>query len=85
MIPPLTEERRKEIVKDIRKMAEEAKIAVRSIRREAIDAFRKMQKNSEITEDELKLAEDEIQKITDKFVEEIDTILTNKEKEVMSV
>ena len=83
--PELNEERRKEIVKDIRKMAEEAKIAVRSIRREAIDAFRKMQKNSEITEDELKLAEDEIQKITDKFVEEIDTILTNKEKEVMSV
>ena len=83
--PELNDARRKEIVKDIRKMAEEAKIAVRSIRREAIDAFRKMQKNSEITEDELKLAEDEIQKITDKFVEEIDTILTNKEKEVMSV
>ena len=83
--PELNEERRKEIVKDIRKMAEEAKIAVRSTRRDAIDEFRKMQKNSTITEDELKSAEDEVQKITDKFVEEIDSILANKEKEVMSV
>ena len=83
--PELNEERRKEIVKDIRKMAEEAKIAVRSTRRDAIDEFRKMQKDSTITEDELKSAEDEVQKITDKFVEEIDSILANKEKEVMSV
>ena len=66
-------------------MAEEAKIAVRSTRRDAIDEFRKMQKDSTITEDELKSAEDEVQKITDKFVEEIDSILANKEKEVMSV
>lgn len=83
--PELNEERRKEIVKDIRKMAEEAKIAVRSTRRDAIDEFRRMQKDSAITEDELKSAEDEVQKITDKFVEEIDSILSNKEKEVMSV
>ena len=83
--PELTEERRKEIVKDIKKMAEDAKIAVRAIRRDAIDAFRKQQKDSEITEDELKSAEDEIQKITDKNVEEIDKILENKEKEVMSI
>jgi len=83
--PELNEERRKEIVKEIRKMAEDAKIAVRSIRRDAIDAFRKMQKDSEITEDELKSAEDEVQKITDKNIEEIDAILANKEKEVMSV
>ena len=83
--PELTEERRKEIVKDIKKMAEDAKIAVRAIRRDAIDAFRKQQKDSEITEDELKSAEDEIQKITDNNVEEIDKILENKEKEVMSI
>ena len=66
-------------------MAEDAKIAVRAIRRDAIDAARKQQKDSEITEDELKSAEDEIQKITDKNVEEIDKILENKEKEVMSI
>ena len=83
--PELTEERRKEIVKDIKKMAEDAKIAVRAIRRDAIDVVRKQQKDSEITEDELKSAEDEIQKITDKNVEEIDKILENKEKEVMSI
>lgn len=83
--PELNEERRKEIVKDIRKMAEEAKIAVRAIRRDAIDGFRKMQKDSELTEDELKSAEDEVQKITDQCVEKIDEILSSKEKEVMSV
>ena len=83
--PELNEERRKEIVKEIRKMAEEAKIAVRATRRDSIDNFRKMQKDSEITEDELKLAEEEVQKITDKFVEEVDVILANKEKEVMSI
>lgn len=83
--PELNEERRKEIVKDIKKLAEDAKVAVRSTRRDAIDAFRKQQKDSEITEDELKVAEDEVQKITDKMIEEIDAILANKEKEVMSV
>ena len=83
--PELNEERRKEIVKDIKKIAEDAKVAIRAIRRDAIDAFRKQQKDSEITEDELKVAEDEVQKITDKMVEEIDAILANKEKEVMSV
>ena len=83
--PELNEERRKEIVKDIKKIAEEARIAVRSIRRDSIDNFRKMQKNSEITEDELKAAEDEVQKITDKNIDAIDQILANKEKEVMSI
>ena len=83
--PELNEERRKEIVKDIKKLAEDAKVAVRSIRRDAIDTFRKQQKDSEITEDELKVAEDEVQKITDSKVAEIDEILANKEKEVMSV
>ena len=83
--PELNEERRKEIVKEIRKMAEDAKVGIRNIRRDAIDSARKQQKDSEITEDELKIAEEEIQKITDKSVEEIDSILANKEKEVMSV
>ena len=83
--PELNEERRKEIVKDIKKLAEEAKVAVRSIRRYAIDGFRKQQKDSEITEDELKVAEDEVQKITDAKIAEIDEILSVKEKEVMSV
>ena len=83
--PELNEERRKEIVKDIRKMAEEAKVAVRSIRREAIDEAKTMQKNSEISEDDLKVAEDKIQKLTDKYVGEVDAILEKKEKEVMSI
>lgn len=83
--PELNEERRKEIVKDIRKMAEEAKVAVRSIRREAIDEAKTMQKNSEISEDDLKIAEEKIQKLTDKYVGEVDTILEKKEKEVMSI
>ena len=83
--PELNEERRKEIVKDIRKMAEDAKVAIRSIRRDAIDEDKTMQKNSEISEDDLKVAEDKIQKLTDKYVEEIDKILETKEKEVMSI
>ena len=83
--PELNEERRKEIVKEVKKLAEEAKIAVRSIRRDSIDQFRKMQKNSEITEDELKSAEEEVQKITDSKIEEIDKILESKEKEVLSI
>lgn len=83
--PELNEERRKEIVKSIKKMAEESKIAVRSIRRDRIEEFKKKQKDSEITEDELRMAEEEIQKITDKKIAEIDTLLDNKEKEVMSV
>ena len=83
--PELNEERRKEIVKDVKKFAEEARIAVRQIRRDSIDEYRKMQKNSEITEDELKTSEDDIQKITDEKINKIDTILANKEKEVMSI
>lgn len=83
--PELNEERRKELVKDIRKTAEEARVAVRSIRRDGMDEFKKKQKDSEITEDELHSAEEQIQKITDKKIEEIDTILENKEKEIMSI
>lgn len=83
--PELNEERRKEIVKGIKKTAEESKVAIRSIRRDGIEEFKKKQKDSEITEDELKMAEDEIQKITDKYVAEVDKLLENKEKEIMSV
>ena len=83
--PELNEERRKELVKEVKKMAEEAKIAVRAIRRDAIENYRTMQKDSEITEDELKTAEEDVQKITDKNVNEIDKILENKEKEIMSI
>ena len=83
--PELTEERRKELAKEIRKIAEEAKVSIRAIRRDGIDEAKAKQKNSEITEDELKVAETEIQKITDKNIEEIDKILTNKETEIMSV
>ena len=83
--PELKEERRKELAKDVRKMAEEAKVAIRSIRRDGIDEFKKKQKDSEITEDELHTAEEQIQKITDKKIEEIDAILANKEKEIMSI
>ncbi len=83
--PELNEERRKELVKDIKKMAEEAKVAIRSIRRDGIDEFKKQQKESLITEDDLRNAEENIQKITDKKIEEIDSITANKEKEIMSV
>ena len=83
--PELTEERRKDLVKDIKKMAEEAKIVIRTIRRDGIEEAKQEQKEGNMTEDELKQAENEIQKLTDKSVEEIDKILANKEKEVMSV
>ena len=83
--PELNEERRKELVKEIKKMGEETKVAVRNARREGIDNAKSMQKNGDITEDELKQAENEIQKMTDKYVEEVDKVLEKKEKEVMSV
>lgn len=83
--PPLTEERRKELSKSISKRGEEAKVAIRSIRRDAIDGFKAQKKNGEITEDDLKDLENKIQKLTDKFVKDIDVIVDNKEKEIMSV
>ena len=83
--PELTEERRKELVKEIKKIAEESKVAIRSIRRDGIDEAKSMQKESLMTEDELRDAEDKIQKITDKKIEQIDSILANKEKEIMNV
>ena len=83
--PELTEQRRKELVKEIKKTAEESKVSIRSVRREGIDEAKKAQKDSEITEDELKSAEDQIQKLTDAKIAEIDKILAEKEKEIMSV
>lgn len=83
--PELNEERRKDLVKEIKKIAEEAKVSIRSVRREGIDEAKKLQKDSQMTEDELKSAEDQIQKITDGKIAEIDKILAEKEKEVMSV
>ncbi|MBO4854326.1 MAG: ribosome recycling factor [Oscillospiraceae bacterium] len=83
--PQLTEERRKELVKQIHKYAESGKVAVRNIRRDAMDHFKKQQKASEITEDELKIVEKDLQKLTDDSCKEIDKLLENKEKELMSV
>lgn len=83
--PELTEERRKDLVKDIKKIAEDSKVAIRSIRRDGIDEAKSMQKESIITEDDLKKAEEQIQKLTDKKIAEIDSILDKKEKEIMSI
>ena len=83
--PELTEERRKELVKDIKKMAEECKVAVRNARRDGIDQAKKEQKYGEMTEDELKQAENKIQELTDKAIEEVDKVLENKENEILSI
>ena len=83
--PELNEERRKELVKEVKKMAEDSKVSIRSIRREAMDEAKKMQKDNQMTEDELKSSEDQIQKLTDNKTAEIDKILAEKEKEIMSV
>ena len=83
--PPLTEERRKDIVKDVRKMAEDSKVAVRSVRRDAIEKLKAMKKANEITEDDQANGEKKIQTITDKFCKEIDDLAAAKEKEIMSI
>ena len=83
--PPLTEEKRKLLAKEVGKYAEEAKVAVRSIRRDANEKLKAMKKSSEITEDDLKSLENDCQKMTDKFIAEIDKITAEKEKEIMSV
>lgn len=85
VIPQLTEERRKELAKDVKKEAEQAKVAVRNIRRDAIDEYKKQQKNSEITEDDLRSAEKDIQDLTDKSIKELDKIASDKEKELLEV
>ena len=83
--PELNEERRKELVKEIKKMGEESKVAIRQVRRDGLDEFKKMQKDSVITEDDLKQAEEQIQKLTDKYVEQIDKVTEAKEKEIMTL
>ncbi|WP_439950894.1 ribosome recycling factor [Desulfolucanica intricata] len=84
-IPQLTEDRRKELVKVVKKKAEEGRVAVRNIRREANDILKSEQKDGNITEDDLRRSQDEVQKITDKYIKEIDKLLENKEKEIMQV
>ncbi len=85
VFPELTEERRKELVKDVKKKAENAKVAVRNVRRDANDAFKKQNKANEISDDELKINEDKVQKITDKYVGEIDKLMDNKSDEILTV
>ena len=85
MLPELTEERRKELVKQIRKYAEGGKVAIRNIRRDAMETFKKKQKASELTEDDLKIAEKDLQKLTDDMCKELDALLEKKEKELMEV
>lgn len=84
-IPQPTEERRKDLVKQTKKYGEEAKVAIRNIRREAVDKFKKQQKASEMTEDDYKIAEKDIQKLTDDFIKEIDKITAGKEKELTEI
>ena len=85
IIPQLTEERRKELAKDVKKEAENAKIAVRNIRRDAIDEYKKQQKNGDITEDDLRGLEKEVQKLTDESIKEVDKIASDKEQELLEV
>ncbi|MBM9614606.1 ribosome recycling factor [Desulfobulbus rhabdoformis] len=84
-IPPLTEERRKELVKQVKKLGEEHKVAVRNVRRDANDTFKKMKKDKDISEDDMFRLQDESQKATDSFIAQIDEIVSGKEKEVMAV
>lgn len=85
VFPQLTEERRKELCKTIKKYGEEAKVSVRSVRRDIMDKFKTMKKNSEITEDDMKQGEKDLQKIVDKFCDDIDKMVAEKEKEVLSI
>ncbi|MCS7163467.1 MAG: ribosome recycling factor [Thermodesulfovibrio sp.] len=85
VIPPLTEERRKQLVKVVRKRAEEARVAIRNIRRDIIEEIRKNEKEKKLSEDESRKIQEEIQKITNSFIEKIDQALEQKEKEIMEV
>lgn len=85
VFPALTEERRKELVKDVAKRAEEAKVAIRNVRRDAMDDIKKLKKNNEITEDDLKDGEKKLQDITDNFVKQIEEMEKKKEKEILSI
>jgi ribosome recycling factor len=84
-IPMLTEDRRKELVKVVKKATEEGRIAIRNVRRDEMDALKKLEKSSDITEDDRKRGEEKIQKLTDRFVKELDELLLLKEKEIMEV
>lgn len=85
IFPPLTEEKRKALAKDVSKYGEEAKVAVRSVRRDCIDKLKKLKKDSAITEDDLHSGEEKIQKITDKFIKRIDEMVEEKEKDIMAI
>ena len=85
VFPQITEERRKELCKDVKKMAEDSKVSVRSTRRDCLDKLKKMEKASEITEDDLKVAEKKIQDFTDKYIKEIDKAAEAKEKDIMEI
>jgi ribosome recycling factor len=84
-IPPLTTDRRKELVKMVSKLAEEGKVAIRNIRRDAIDSFRKLEKSKEISEDDSKSQQEQVDKLTEKFVKSIDKVTTEKEKEILTI
>lgn len=85
VFPQLTEERRRELAKQVKKYGEESKVAVRNIRRDAIDKYKKQQKSSEITEDDYKVIEKDVQKLTDDFTKEVDKITESKEKELFEI
>ena len=85
VFPELTEERRKDLAKDVKKKGEGAKVAVRNIRRDAMDSIKKMEKAGDISEDDLKQGEEKIQKITDKMIEKVDKAIETKTKEIMTV
>lgn len=84
-IPPLTSDRRQELVKQVGKLSEEGKVAVRNVRRDAIDSVRKQEKNSEVSKDESRNLQDEIQKLTDKYIAKIDELLAAKEKDITTL
>lgn len=84
-IPQLTQERRTELVKTVHKKAEEGRVAIRNLRRDANDSVKKLEKDKLVTEDEAKKGQEDIQKLTDKYIKEVDTIMANKEKEIMEV
>ena len=85
VFPELTEDRRKELVKDIKKKGENTKVAIRNIRRDANDAIKKLSKDTDMSEDEVKKNEDSIQKLTDKYVAQVDKMIDEKSKEIMTV
>lgn len=85
VFPQLTEDRRKDLKKQVSKLGEDAKVAIRNIRRDAMDKAKDMKKNSEMTEDELKISDKNVQELTDKYIKEIDAITATKEKEIMEI